>query len=95
MPSKEQKYSSRINIRLAQSSRKVLLQVAGEGKEPSLELETNLLEFGPVLPHGMGEERSVVLRNPGTFPIEIYSVEFDTQYAEEERVCCFFFNIGH
>ena len=86
MPTKEQRYTSRVTIRLAQSSRKVLLQVNGEGKEPALELEGNLLEFGPILPHSVGEEKSVVLKNPGNAPIEIYSVEFDQQYLDEERV---------
>ena len=68
-----------------------MLQVNGEGKEPALELETNLLEFGPILPHGQGDEKTVVLRNPGVFPIEVYNVEFDTQFIDEERVRFSFF----
>ncbi|XP_063716545.1 hydrocephalus-inducing protein homolog isoform X4 [Symsagittifera roscoffensis] len=86
MPTKEQQYSSRVNIKLSQSSRKVMLQVSGDGKEPGLDLESNVVEFGPVLPHSLGEERSVVFRNSSQFPIEIYSVEFDSQYIEEERI---------
>ena len=82
----------RITIRLAQSSRKVMLQVNGEGREPCLELHTNLLEFGPILPHAQGDERTVVLRNPGVFPIEVYNVEFDTQFMDEERVCTYYVN---
>ena len=68
--------------------------MSGDGKEPGLDLESNVVEFGPVLPHSLGEERSVVFRNSSQFPIEIYSVEFDSQYIEEERVSTQYYSSG-
>lgn len=49
-----------------------------------------MLEFAPVLPNSAGDERAVVVRNPCTFPIEFYSLEFDSQYLEDEKACLVF-----
>lgn len=60
--------------------------VSGEGMEPRLDFVRNLVEFKPILPHSVGEEAEVVVRNPCPFPIEFYSLEFDKQYLYEEKV---------
>ena len=62
------------------------MMATGIGLEPRLELSQSLLEFGPILPHSPGDEKEVVVRNPCTFPIEFYSLEFDKQYLTEEKV---------
>ncbi len=79
-------YSDRVTIRLAQSSQRLLLMVNGIGQEPRLEFKQSLMEFGPILPHSPGDEVDVIVRNPCQFPIEFYSLEFDPQYLEEEKV---------
>lgn len=73
-------------IRLAQSSQRILLMCKGQGLEPHIEFERNLIEFGPILPHSAGDEQEVRVRNPGKFPVEIYSLEYDKMYLEEEKV---------
>lgn len=73
-------------IRLAQSSQRIMLMCRGIGLEPRLEFERNLVEFGPVLPHSMGDEQDIVVKNPCKFPIEFYSLECDKQYLEEEKI---------
>ena len=60
--------------------------MSGQGNEPKLEFSSTLIEFGPVLPHSAGDEKEVIVRNPSSFPVEIYSLEFDKQYLEEEKV---------
>lgn len=45
-----------------------------------------LLEFGPVFPFSQGDYQEVTIHNPTSFPIELYSVDFDNQYIEEEEV---------
>ncbi|KAG5849419.1 hypothetical protein ANANG_G00110200 [Anguilla anguilla] len=59
---------------------------AGAGEEPRLEFSAPLLELGPVLPYSTGEEGAVLVRNPCPFPVEFYSLEYDTQYLEEEKI---------
>lgn len=63
-----------------------MISVSGQGNEPKLEFSSTLIEFGPVLPHSSGDEKEVIIRNPSSFPVEIYSLEFDKQYLEEEKV---------
>lgn len=79
-------YEQRIPIRIAQSSQRLLLLCRGQGLEPRLEFDHQLVEFGPILPHSNGVEQEVVICNPCNFPIEFYSLEFDQQYLEEEKV---------
>ncbi|XP_028813720.1 hydrocephalus-inducing protein homolog [Denticeps clupeoides] len=79
-------YSQRLVLTVAQSTHRVLLLAQGHGEEPQLEFATSLLELGPTLPHSMEEVAEVVVRNPCSFPIEFYSLEFDKLYLEEEKV---------
>ncbi|XP_068693384.1 hydrocephalus-inducing protein homolog [Montipora foliosa] len=86
MPTEEISYSQRLVIRIAQSSSRHVINVMGQGNEPKLEFSSTLIEFGPVLPHSTGDEKELVVRNPSSFPVEIYSLEFDKQYLEEEKM---------
>ena len=79
-------YEQRIPIKIAQSSQRILLLCRGQGLEPRLDFERQLVEFGPILPHSSGDEQDVVIRNPCSFPVEFYNLEFDPQYLEEEKV---------
>lgn len=63
-----------------------MIAVRGEGSEPKVEFTSSVLEFGPILPHSFGDEKEVTVQNPSSFPVEIYSLEFDKQYLEEEKV---------
>lgn len=73
-------------IRIAQSTSRIIVNASGHGSEPRVEFSSSLVEFGPVLPHSSGDEQEVIVKNPSEFPIEIYSLEFDKQYLEEEKV---------
>ena len=63
-----------------------MIVVRGEGSEPKVDFTSSVLEFGPVLPHSIGDERELTVQNPSSFPVEVYSLEFDKQYLEEEKV---------
>lgn len=71
---------------ISQSTQQLLLHVSGSGLEPRLEFIPSILEMGPLLPYAFGDEAEVVVKNPCSFPIEFYSLEFDPQYVLEERV---------
>ena len=66
-----------------------MITVRGEGSEPKVEFTSSVLEFGPILSHSFGDEKEVTVPNPSSFPVEIYSLEFDKQYLEEEKVIAF------
>lgn len=69
-----------------QSTNKHFLTCKGRGVEPKIEFEKLMVNFGPVLPHAHGDEEEVIVKNPCSFPIEFYCLEFDKKYLEEEKV---------
>jgi len=79
-------YENRLAVKLSQSSQRIVIQCCGEGIEPQIEFDRTLVEFGPILPHSPPDERELVVRNPCKFPVEIYNLEFDKIYLEEEKV---------
>lgn len=85
-------YEQRIPIRIYQSSQRILLLCRGQGLEPRLEFDRNLVEFGPILPHSTGDEQEIIVKNPCNFPIEFYNLEFDSTYLEEEKVLLLVFS---
>ncbi|XP_066569678.1 hydrocephalus-inducing protein homolog [Amia ocellicauda] len=85
-PTEGKAYSQRLALCIAQSSQRVMFLAQGQGEEPQLEFCSSVLELGPALPHSAGDEAEVVVRNPCSFPIEFYSLEFDHQYLEEEKI---------
>ncbi|XP_078257666.1 hydrocephalus-inducing protein homolog [Rhinoraja longicauda] len=85
-PAEEKLYNHRLVLNLAQSSNQVLIMGRGQGKEPALDFSTTLLELGPILPFSAEVAGTVVVKNPCSFPVEFYSVEFDDKYLEEEKI---------
>ncbi|XP_066540500.1 hydrocephalus-inducing protein homolog isoform X2 [Hoplias malabaricus] len=85
-PAEGRAYRERLLVLVAQSPRRFLLLVQGQGEEPQLEFSSTQLQLGPVLPNHGGEEAEVVVRNPCPFPVEFYSLDFDKQYLEEEKI---------
>ena len=79
-------YESRLVIKLSQSSQRVVILCRGEGLEPHIELDRSLVEFSPILPHSPADEKVITVRNPCKFPVEIYNLECDKVYLEEEKV---------
>jgi hydrocephalus-inducing protein len=86
MPTEEKSYEERVTIRMAQSSQRLMVLCKGKGLEPRIELSRNSIEFDPILPYSVGDEQEVKITNPCSFPIEIYNLEFDKNYLEEEKV---------
>nr|XP_056718300.1 hydrocephalus-inducing protein homolog [Euleptes europaea] len=85
-PREEKFYSNHLIVSITQSTHQLLLHVSGHGLEPRLEFTPAIVELGPLLPYALGDEAEVVVRNPCSFPIELYSLELDQQYLLEERI---------
>jgi hydrocephalus-inducing protein len=71
---------------MGQSSQRLMILCKGKGQEPRLEFSKNSIEFEPILPHSAGNEQELKIVNPCSFPVEIYNLEFDKAYLEEEKV---------
>ncbi|XP_056273332.1 hydrocephalus-inducing protein homolog [Pseudoliparis swirei] len=86
IPAEELEYNRLLAVRVAESSRQVFVTAQGRGEEPRLEFSTSVLELGPCQPISIDVEAEVTVKNPCSFPVEFYSLEFDTQYLKEERI---------
>lgn len=73
-------------MQVSQSTQNLFVTCKGQGMEPHIEFEKSLLQFGPILPHTGSDDVSVKVINPCSFPVEFYSLEFDKQYLDEEKV---------
>ena len=82
-PTVGQKYQNNACIIVDQNPTDQVVTLCGEGIEPALEFSTNIVELGPVLPYGPTATKTFVVRNPMDIPIELYSLDFDKQYAQE------------
>ena len=51
-----------------------------------MEIAPNSLKLGPVLPYENNSIAEFELRNPMEQAIEVYSLDFDKQYIEEEEI---------
>jgi hydrocephalus-inducing protein len=71
---------------MSQSSQRLMILCKGKGLEPRLDFSKNSIEFEPILPHSQGDEQEVKIVNPCPFPIELYNLEFDKNYLEEEKI---------
>uniref|UniRef100_A0A8C4S4T7 HYDIN axonemal central pair apparatus protein n=1 Tax=Erpetoichthys calabaricus TaxID=27687 RepID=A0A8C4S4T7_ERPCA len=85
-PTKEKLYTESIFLRISQSKERQKLTVQGKGLELHLDFCPSVLEFVPILPYSNGDKIEVTVKNPCTYPIEFYSLEFDKQYHEEEKI---------
>lgn len=82
----QRSYKNELELIICGSSNRLKLHLSGQGLEPRLEFRPPALKMGWMLVDSDGVEATVVVKNPCNFPIEFYSLDFDEQYLEEEKV---------
>ncbi|XP_059337753.1 hydrocephalus-inducing protein homolog [Ammospiza nelsoni] len=85
-PEEERSYKNELELIICGSSNHLKLHLSGQGLEPRLEFRPPALKMGWMLVDSDGVEATVVVKNPCNFPIEFYSLDFDEQYLEEEKI---------
>ncbi|XP_032378415.1 hydrocephalus-inducing protein [Etheostoma spectabile] len=85
-PAEGNAYNVQLVVRVAESTEQVSITAQGQGEEPKLQFCPPVLELGPCLPDTTEVEAEVIVKNPCSFPVEFYSLEFDKQYLEEEKM---------
>ncbi|XP_074407193.1 hydrocephalus-inducing protein homolog isoform X2 [Zonotrichia albicollis] len=85
-PKEERSYKNELEFIVCGSSNRLKLHLSGQGLEPRLEFRPPALKMGGMLVNSDGVEATVVVKNPCNFPIEFYSLDFDEQYLEEEKI---------
>ncbi|XP_031978071.1 LOW QUALITY PROTEIN: hydrocephalus-inducing protein homolog [Corvus moneduloides] len=85
-PKEERSYRNELKVNICGSSNYLKLYLSGQGLESRLEFSPPALKMGWVLVGSNWLEATVVVKNPCKFPIEFYSLDFDEQYLEEEKI---------
>ncbi|KAI9095517.1 hypothetical protein DFS34DRAFT_651319 [Phlyctochytrium arcticum] len=86
MPADDRLYDETLSIKVAMNTRMQNLRVTGKGVQPTIIFEPDSLVMGPVLPFTEGVMRKFIAYNPTDYPLEMFSLEYDQQYLEEEEL---------
>jgi hydrocephalus-inducing protein len=62
------------------------LNVKGQGVNYQIDFVPETVKLGPVLPYNTSAIQCIEMRNPMDQPLEVYSLDFDKQYIEEEEI---------
>uniref|UniRef100_A0A3Q2PEK1 HYDIN axonemal central pair apparatus protein n=1 Tax=Fundulus heteroclitus TaxID=8078 RepID=A0A3Q2PEK1_FUNHE len=79
-------YRRRLVVHVSDSTQQVFITAQGQAEEAQLEFCPSVLELGPCLPFSSESKAEVTVKNLSSFPIEFYSLEFDTEYLKEEEI---------
>ncbi|KAI9343132.1 hypothetical protein BDR26DRAFT_917651 [Obelidium mucronatum] len=85
----EKDYETVIPMKINMNNQAIPIHLRGKGVKPTIQFEPESLTLGPILPCADGTEGKFTIYNPTNYPIEIYSLEFDQTYEEEEELLRF------
>ncbi|KAM8861524.1 hydrocephalus-inducing protein homolog isoform 3-T3 [Synchiropus picturatus] len=85
-PNDEGEFDRQLVVHMVDNPQPFFISVKGRAEMPQLEFCPAELNLWPSLPLSMDVEAEVKVKNPCSFPIEFYSLDFDTQFLEEEKI---------
>jgi hypothetical protein len=62
------------------------LRITGEGVGMGIKFEPAMCEMNPVVPFSDGDSKYLTMINTSDIPVEVYSLDFDMLYREEEQL---------
>ena len=79
-PMEPRKYSFQLPIKINKNSTDHVLACRGIGTSLVAVFSPDLVKLGPILPHQSDPAEAVVeVSNPTDYPIELYSMDYDTK----------------
>jgi P pilus assembly chaperone PapD len=84
IPVTERDYSVKVGFKTTNNPRNATLVLKGSGREKKIAVSPSALQLPPVQPYGEAAEAEFSLINPTDYPLEVYVLEFDKDYLEEE-----------
>ncbi|KAJ3260794.1 hypothetical protein HK103_007357 [Boothiomyces macroporosus] len=85
-PSEDRMFDIQFPIKISLNPKLHFVRVLAKSVKPQIEFDPPNVIAGPILPYGEGSEYKVTLSNPTSHPIELYSIDFDSQYKQEEEL---------
>ena len=85
-PNADKAFTQKLVFKCTQNNKQFILNVKGQGINYQVECIPESIKLGPVLPYDSSAIQAFEIRNPMDIPIEVYSLDFDKQYIEEEEI---------
>ena len=85
IPHDSKRYAAEITLHVETNPKSKSLKVAGEGYAPTVRFDPPSVEVGPMLPFAKGLDQLVTILNEGDVALEIFSLDFDSQYKVDEE----------
>ena len=85
-PNQEKSIVYKLEFKITNNQTSKFLTVKGIGMSQNIEFIPNKVVLGPILPYSKDAWTLVEMRNPTDNPIEVYSLDFDNKYREEEEM---------
>eukprot|EP00698_Gefionella_okellyi_P022526 TRINITY_DN7486_c0_g1_i1.p1 TRINITY_DN7486_c0_g1~~TRINITY_DN7486_c0_g1_i1.p1 ORF type:complete len:4186 (-),score=1237.39 TRINITY_DN7486_c0_g1_i1:99-12656(-) len=83
-PTERRPYTTRIPIKLANNPQKYHVTCKAAGAELVVSFQPPVIEHKPILPHSKGTVAELNVVNDTDYPVELISLDFDTQFADED-----------
>ena len=84
IPTEARKATMETTFKIENNTKSKLLKVTGEGVGAVVKFDSNVVELGPVVPFTDGDSKVITLTNFSDFPVEVYSLDFDSVYREDD-----------
>ena len=85
-PSSEKQYNHKFVIVIKENPKLLNINVKGQGANVALEFIPEKIGLKPIKPYDNKCYTRLDVRNPSDYDVELYSLNFDTDYAQEEEI---------
>jgi hydrocephalus-inducing protein len=86
IPNSDKPFVQKLTFRCKDNTKQFVLNAKGQGVNFQVDLIPETVKLGPVLPYSSSAIACIEMKNPMDQPIEVYSLDFDRVYADEEEV---------
>lgn len=85
-PNVDKPFVQKINFKVKDNPKIFMINAKGQGVNYQVDFVPDTVKLGPVLPYSNAAMACIEMRNPMEIPIEVYSLDFDKLYIEEEEI---------
>lgn len=86
VPDDNRHFAIKLPIKVASNPKTRSITCRGEGSELRLSFQPPMVELGPMLPCSGVAEHIVEMRNDSDYPVEVFSLDFDPVFKEDEEL---------
>ena len=86
VPLEHRGHALKLPLKVNQSPKTKLIAFSGSGVQANVVFDPPLIDLGPILPYSAGDAGTVTMTNNSERPVEVYALDFDLGYLEEEEV---------